>query len=128
MRYEERGRIVPRTVPGSEFAIPAETVISAIGSRPPLDFLPPATRQESIDSGRNLSRLIFSGKPSTIPAYVTGDCVGGPGTVVEASASGRAAALNIYGDLCVEEERKARVEDRVRRAAQRPRAARPEWE
>ena len=34
--------------------------------------------------------------------------VGGPGTVVKASASGREAALNIYGDLCVEEVGKTR--------------------
>jgi hypothetical protein len=47
--------------------------------------------------------------------------------VVEASASGRAAALNIYGDLCVEEVRKARFEDRFRRAAEPQVEDRPEW-
>jgi NADPH-dependent glutamate synthase beta subunit-like oxidoreductase len=125
--YDEKGRIVPRTVTGSGFAIPAETVIVAIGSRPVLDFFPPAARQERIVPGRNFSRLIFSGKPSTIAAYVTGDCVGGPGTVVEASASGRAAALNIYRDLCVEEVRKARFQDRFRRAAEPHVEDRPEW-
>src|SRR4030066_685154 len=123
--FDAEGRVVPRTVAGSEFEIPAETVILAIGSRPALDFLPPGAKQKSIDPARNLSLLIFSGKQKKIPAYVTGDCVGGPGTVVEASAAGRAAALNIYGDLCVEEVRKARFQDRFRRMAAPPIEARP---
>ncbi|HEU5361073.1 MAG TPA: FAD-dependent oxidoreductase, partial [Candidatus Deferrimicrobiaceae bacterium] len=125
--YDAQGKIVPRTVPESGFVIPAETVILAVGSRPALDFLPAKVTRKEIDSRRHLSRLIFFGKHTRIPAYVTGDCVGGPGTVVEASASGRAAALNIYGDLCVEEVRKARYEDRFRRVAEPQVEDRPEW-
>ena len=49
--------------------------------------------------------------------------MGGPGTVVKASASGREAVLNIYSDFRVEEVRKARFVDRpewrVRREARR---------
>jgi len=56
-----------------------------------------------------------------------GDCVRGPGTVVEASASGRAAALNIFGQLCVQEVRKARFEDNYRRAPEPQVTDRPEW-
>jgi hypothetical protein len=37
--------------------------------------------------------------------------VGGPGTVVKAYVSGREAALNICGDLCVEEVGKTRCKD-----------------
>ncbi len=125
--FDAKGRIVPRTVPGSEFGIPAETVIQAIGSRPALDFLPPSATQKRIDPVRHLSVLIFPGKHTTIPAYMSGDCVGGPGTVVEACASGRAAALNIYGDLCVEEVRKARFTDRFRRVGEPQVEDRPEW-
>jgi hypothetical protein len=47
--------------------------------------------------------------------------------VVEASASGRAAALNIYGDLCVEEVRKARYRDNYRRRFEPQVSDRPEW-
>jgi hypothetical protein len=47
--------------------------------------------------------------------------------VVEASASGRAAALNIYGDLCVEEVRKARYRDNYRRRFEPQVNDRPEW-
>jgi hypothetical protein len=71
--------------------------------------------------------LIFREKETRIPAYACGDFVRGPGTVVEASASGRAAALNIYEDLCVEEVRKARFEDNYRRAGEPQISDRPEW-
>ena len=125
--WDAKGRIEPRTVPGSEFGIPAETVVQAIGSEAVLDFLPPGARGRRIVSGRNLSRLLFRGKQTTIPAYMAGDSVGGAGTVVEASASGRAAALNIFGDLCVEEVRKARFRDRFRRASEPQVEDRPEW-
>ncbi len=125
--FDERGRIVPRTVPGSGFEIPAETVIVAVGSRPATGFLPPGVTQKIIDPTRHLSRLIFPGKHTRIRAYAAGDFVGGAGTVVEACASGRAAALNIYGDLCVEEVRKARFEDRFRRMAEPQVEDRPEW-
>jgi NADPH-dependent glutamate synthase beta subunit-like oxidoreductase len=125
--FDAKGLTVPRTVPGSEFGIPAGTVIQAIGIRPALDFLPSGSSQVRIGYAGNLSRLIFPGKQTTIPAYATGDCVGGPGTVVEASASGREAALNIYGDLRVEEVRKARFEDRFRRMAEPQVEDRPEW-
>jgi len=53
--------------------------------------------------------------------------VGGPGTVVNASDSGRGTVLNIYGDLRVEEVRKARFEDRFRRMAEPQVKDRPEW-
>jgi NADPH-dependent glutamate synthase beta subunit-like oxidoreductase len=125
--YDANGRIVPHTVPGSEFEVPVETVIQAIGSLPAPDVLPPGAVQKKIDPGRNLSMLIFPGKRTTIPAYMSGDCVGGPGTVVAACASGRAAALNIYRDLCVEEVRKARFRDRFRRLAEPQVEDRQEW-
>jgi hypothetical protein len=120
-------RIVPRTVPGSGFGIPAETVIRAVGSRPVLDFLPPDAVQRKIDSARNLSRLIFPWKQTNILFYLSGDCVVGPGTAVEASASGRAAALNIHGDLCVEEVMQTRFQDRFRRLGELQVEERPEW-
>jgi hypothetical protein len=47
--------------------------------------------------------------------------------VVEASASGRAAALNIYGALCVEEVRKVQYRDNYRRRFEPQVSDRPEW-
>ena len=66
------------------------------------------------------------GKPK-IPAYMCGDCVRGPGTVVEASASGREAAMNIFAELLVEEVRRARYKDNYRRRHEPQVTDRPEW-
>ncbi len=127
IEFDSKGRIVPHTVLGSEFEIRADTVVMAIGSRAETDFLPASSTRKPIDRAHHVYRLIFREKGFTIPAYMCGDCVRGPGTVVEASASGRAAALNIFGELCVQEVRKARFEDNYRRASEPQVIDRPEW-
>ena len=125
--FDAMGRVVPRTVPGAGFEVPAETVVTAIGSRADLGFLPPGTARFPVDVSRHVFRLIFREREPKIPAYACGDCVRGPGTVVEASASGRAAALNIYSRLCVEEVRKARYRDNYRRRSEPQVPDRAEW-
>jgi NADPH-dependent glutamate synthase beta subunit-like oxidoreductase len=127
VEFDDQGRIVPLTVPGSEFDVRADAVIMAIGSRADLSFLPPGSRRVPLDEKRHVFRLIFPGGEHRIAAYVCGDGVGGPGSVVEASASGRAAALNIYGELRVEGIRKARYRDNYRRRFEPQVADRPEW-
>jgi NADPH-dependent glutamate synthase beta subunit-like oxidoreductase len=124
---DDAGRVVPRTVPGSEFDVRADAVIMAAGSRAELSFLPAGTARKPVDGERHVFRLIFPGREPRITAYACGDCVRGPGTVVEASASGRVAALNIYRDLCVEEVRKARYRDNYRRRFEPQPTDRPEW-
>ncbi|PWB67648.1 MAG: hypothetical protein C3F14_01520 [Deltaproteobacteria bacterium] len=124
---DANGRIVPETEPGSGFEVAADTIVVAIGSRPGTGALPPGSARKTLDSSHHVYRLIFGKKETRIPAYACGDVVSGPGTVVEASASGRAAALNIYEALCVEEVRKARYEDNYRRAAEPHLVDRPEW-
>jgi len=124
---DPKGRVVPRTVSGSEFEVAADTVIMAIGSRAELPFIPPTAVRKAVDEKHHVFRLIFKGGESKIAAYACGDCVRGPGTVVEASASGRVAALNIYGNLCVEEVGKARYRDNYRRRFERQEPDRPEW-
>jgi len=121
------GRIVPWTVPGSEFEVPADTVVTAIGSRADLSFLPEGISRKAMDPEGHVFHLQFPGGEPKIPAYMCGDCVRGPGTVVEASASGRAVALNIFEDLAVEETRKARYKDNYRRRSEPQVTDRPEW-
>jgi NADPH-dependent glutamate synthase beta subunit-like oxidoreductase len=121
------GKIVPRTVSGSEFEVPSDAVVMAIGTRPDLSFLPGGIRRKAVDRRHHVFRLQFPERESKIPAYICGDCVRGSGTVVEASASGRAAAMNIYGYLCVEEVRKARFRDNYRRRSEPQVSDRPEW-
>ncbi|MBI5577221.1 MAG: FAD-dependent oxidoreductase [Deltaproteobacteria bacterium] len=127
IEFDAKGRIVPRTVLGSEFDVPADMIVMAIGSRAEMDFLPATASRKAIDPARHVYRLHFRGKEINISSYICGDCVRGPGSVVEASASGRAAALNIYEDLCVQEVRKARFEDNYRRASEPQVTDRPEW-
>ena len=121
------GKVVARTVPGSEFEVLAETVVIAIGSRPDLSFLPVGVTRKPTDRGRHVFRLQFPGGEPRIPAYMCGDCARGPGTVVEASTSGREAALNIFGDLCVEEVERARYKDNYRRRSEPQVTDHPEW-
>ncbi|MHB1025706.1 MAG: FAD-dependent oxidoreductase [Desulfobacteria bacterium] len=121
------GRVVPRTVPGTGFEVPADTVVIAIGSRIDLSFLPDGVSRKPTDAGRHVFRLQFPPEDPKIAGYMCGDCVRGPGTVVEASASGRDAALNIFEDLAVEEVRKARYKDNYRRRPEPQVIDRPEW-
>jgi NADPH-dependent glutamate synthase beta subunit-like oxidoreductase len=124
---DDGGKIIPRTVSGSEFEVPADAVVMAIGTRPDLSFLPGGVRRNTVDRRHHVFRLQFPQRESKIPAYMCGDCVRGSGTVVEASASGRAAAMNIFADLCVEEVRKARFRDNYRRRSEPQVTDRPEW-
>jgi NADPH-dependent glutamate synthase beta subunit-like oxidoreductase len=121
------GRVVPRTVPGTEFEVPVDTVVMAIGSRADLSFLPDGVSWKPTDPGRHVFRLQFPGGEPKIPGYMCGDCVRGPGTVVEASTSGREAALNIFADLAVEEVGMARYKDNYRRRPEPQVSDRPEW-
>ncbi len=120
------GRIVPRTIPGTEFEVPADTVVMAIGSRADLSFLPDGVTRKPTDPGSHVFRLQFPRGDPKIAGYMCGDCVRGPGTVVEASASGREAALNIFKDLAVEEVRRARCKDNYRRRPEPHVTDRPE--
>jgi len=124
---DPQGRVVPRMISGSEFEVPADTVVMAIGSRADLSFLPVDAVRKAVDPKRHVFRLQFPGGDPKIAAYMCGDCVRGPGTVVEASASGRAAAMNIFGDLCVEEVRKTRYRDNYRRRHEAQVSDRPDW-
>jgi NADPH-dependent glutamate synthase beta subunit-like oxidoreductase len=127
IEFDAKGGILPCTVPGSEFEVGADRVVMAIGSRAKGDLVPASASRKPLDSAHHVYRLIFREKESRIRAYACGDCVRGPGTVVEASASGRAAALNIYEDLCVQEVGKARFKDNFRRAGEPQIPDRPEW-
>ncbi|MBE0606940.1 MAG: FAD-dependent oxidoreductase [Deltaproteobacteria bacterium] len=121
------GKVVPRTVPGTEFEVPADTVVMAIGTRADLSFLPDGISRKPVDPRRHVFRLLFPGGDPKIAGYMCGDCVRGPGTVVEASASGREAALNIFEDIAVEEVGRARYRDNYRRRPEPQVTDRPEW-
>jgi formate dehydrogenase major subunit len=81
-------------IAGSEFILPADTVIVATGQRPSSMALPGEPHGGSIVAG---DRETF--RTSVNKLYVTGDYLTGPSTVIQAIAAGRAAAERIAEDL-----------------------------
>lgn len=89
---DESGRRRPVAVAGSEFTIPADTVILAIGQE---------VETEKLDSELELTKWgTFAADQLTLATsqegiFAGGDCETGPATVVEAIAAGRRAAVAI---------------------------------
>ncbi len=84
------GRRKPVPIPGTEFTIPLDTLIVAIGERPDSDCLAPMGL-ELTKSGtlRVDAETLVTTKPGV---FAGGDLVTGPNTVVDAIAAGRKAA------------------------------------
>ncbi len=89
---DESGRRSPQPVPGSEFAIPADTVILAIGQEVEAEGLAGAV--ELTARGRVAADQLTLAT-SRKGVFAGGDCETGPATVVEAIAAGRRAAVAI---------------------------------
>lgn len=88
------GRRRPEPVPGSEFTIPADTIILAIGQEVDVDGTDleevcQLTPRGTVDADK-LTLLT-----SRAGLFAGGDCETGPATVVEAIAAGRRAAVAI---------------------------------
>jgi glutamate synthase (NADPH/NADH) small chain len=76
---DESGRRRPEPVPGSEFVVPVDTVVKAIGQRPREEF---ADLLRSVDEdGRTRNEKIFA----------AGDAVNGGSSVVQAVAEAKRA-------------------------------------
>jgi len=94
IEFDERGRIKPILIDGSNFKMEANNVIVAIGQSSDLSFL-----------GKDMNPIVDGGlikvNPTTyeteIPGvFAGGDIVSGPSSVVEAMATGKRAALSIH--------------------------------
>ena len=80
---DESGRRRPEPVPGSEFVVPVDTIVKAIGQRPREEF---RSLLESVDDhGRTSSPNIFA----------AGDAVNGGKSVVQAVREAKRAARAI---------------------------------
>jgi NADH-quinone oxidoreductase subunit F len=91
---DESGRRRPIPITGSEFFVPADTVIAAVGQAPDLSFLPAdsaleRTRWETLVVDSNTLSTNVSG------VFAGGDFVTGPAMVIDAIAAGRRAAIAI---------------------------------
>jgi len=92
---DESGRRAPTPVEGSEFTIPIDTVILAIGETPDVSFLP---KEVELGEGNTIAVEPFTAETSQPGVFAGGDCVTGPATFIEAILAGKRAAdcINQY--------------------------------
>lgn len=94
---DERGRRRPEPIPGSEFTMPVDTVIMAIGTSPnPLI--------KDTTAGLEVNRrggivVTEDGLTSRASVYAGGDAVTGAATVISAMGAGKTAAKAIHQQL-----------------------------
>ena len=89
----EDGRRRPEEVPGSEYTLPCNTVVKAIGQRPRAEFV------ELIDGVRLERGTIVvdeHGRTGNPRVFAAGDAINGGATVVEAVRGAKAAALAVH--------------------------------
>ena len=95
---DERGRRRPVAVLNSEFDIPADVVLVAIGEAPDPSFLPEGTSVQVAAWGGLLvnPETLSTGAPGI---YAAGDVTYGPKSIIHAAAHGRLAAKTIHAYL-----------------------------
>lgn len=91
------GRRSVKAVPGSEFAIPCDMAIAAVGQQKAVEWLSRTFPGLVLDGGK--VKTDASGRTSVRGLYAGGDCVNGGREVVNAVAEGKAAARAIDADL-----------------------------
>jgi len=93
---DDSGRRRPRPIAGSEFQVEADTVISATGQSPHLDFL---TDGSGVGVSLKTIRVDDDLKTRNPKIWAGGDVVSGPSTVLASMAHGRIAAGKIIEHL-----------------------------
>jgi len=87
------GRPRPEPIPGSEFVLPANSVIAAIGQFPDLSFV---TDEDGLEvERRNIAANLNTLLTNIAGVFAGGDAVTGAATAVEAIAAGKKAAISI---------------------------------
>ncbi|MCJ7485928.1 MAG: FAD-dependent oxidoreductase [Candidatus Aminicenantes bacterium] len=96
---DESGRAKPVPIPGSEFQVPADTLILAISERA---YTPYLKDSDGLTLSPEWGTIIVdpASMATTRPGvFAGGDVVSGPSSVVEAMAAGKTAARSIEGYL-----------------------------
>ena len=89
------GRQRPAPIQNEVFQVECDTVISAIGQFPHLEFLSDKQREKAVKQGRIFIDEVT--KATAIPGmFAGGDAVLGPATAIEAIAAGKEAAESIH--------------------------------
>lgn len=90
---DESGRRRPVEVPGSEFVVPADTVVKAIGQQPRSEFLSWIDGLEREHGWIHVDRS--TGQTGNPTYFAAGDALNGGATVVEAVRGAKVAAAGI---------------------------------
>src|SRR6266702_3221236 len=95
---DEKGRRKPVPLPGSEFDLPVDIVLVAIGEAPDPSFLPEGTSVGVTPWGGLLinPQTLATGAPGV---FAAGDVTYGPKSIIHAAAHGRKAAQSIHAYL-----------------------------
>jgi NADPH-dependent glutamate synthase beta subunit-like oxidoreductase len=93
---DESGRRRPEEIPGSEFTIPCETAVKAIGQQPRAEFLG-WIRGLRLDRGHIV--VDADGRTSNPQYFAAGDACNGGATVVEAVRGAKIAARGVHEAL-----------------------------
>jgi dihydropyrimidine dehydrogenase (NAD+) subunit PreT len=86
-----------RSVAGSEFSLPCDLIITAIGQSPVLELLE-GMKGITLENGRVVVDR-RTGRTTNPKYFAGGDCVNGGREVVDAVADGKRAAIAIAGEL-----------------------------
>src|SRR5687768_16142978 len=99
---DEGGRVSARPVAGSEFEIPVDMVVKAVGQEKRREFLSGIEGLEMDSSGRvKVDPLTM--RTTNAKFFAGGDCVNGGREAVDASQTGKLAAQGIHSALTGEE-------------------------
>ncbi|HLX39566.1 MAG TPA: FAD-dependent oxidoreductase, partial [Ktedonobacteraceae bacterium] len=92
---DEKGRRKPVPISGSDFNLPVETILVAIGEAPDPSFLPEGTSVGVAPWGGLLINpvTLATGAPGV---FAAGDVTYGPKSIIHAAAHGRKAAKSIH--------------------------------
>ncbi|HWR58409.1 MAG TPA: FAD-dependent oxidoreductase [Thermodesulfovibrionales bacterium] len=102
---DEKGRKRPKPVAGSEFTIPADVVIIAVGTGAnPL--ISQSARDIAVTKHKYIVADEETGKTSREGVYAGGDIVTGAATVISAMGAGRKAAKAIHEYLLGKQRKK----------------------
>jgi len=87
---DESGRRRPEPIPGSEFFVPAQNVLTAIGEDPEFDTMP-----DQVAHDKWIVKVDPLGETERVAFFAGGDIIDEPHTVAYALGSGKRAALGV---------------------------------
>ncbi len=90
--FDRSGRKRPEPIPGSQYRLDVDTVISAIGQNAELEFL---SQESGVEKGRSVIKVNPDFSTTNKRVWAGGDVVTGPAMVIDAIAAGRKAAREI---------------------------------